>query len=149
MTKQEILTIFEKTIVAENYSKQTVMSYMSTLKYFLEYIETLRTAKITENHIRDYLYMCKEERKYSYSTMKQVIASIRYLYKKVLRQDVPQILNMKMRKPKSLPVVLSVEEVARIIRATENIKHKAILLLIYSSGLRLGELINLKISDKG
>lgn len=147
MTKQEILSVYDKTIVSENYSKQTVQNYLSALKFFLSYVEELKTEKIEESHIRDYLYFCKEERNYSYSSMKQVLASIRYLYAKVLRKSIPEILNMKLRKPQTLPVVLSVEEVSRIINCTENIKHKAILLLIYSSGLRLGELINLKIAD--
>jgi site-specific recombinase XerD len=52
-----------------------------------------------------------------------------------------------MKQPKRLPVVLSKEEVSRLINVTDNLKHKTILLLIYSAGLRLEELLDLKISD--
>lgn len=107
----------------------------------------LYTDKITNSHVQDYLYYCKTEKKYSYSSMKQSIASIGYLYNKVLKQPKPEALNIELRKPNSLPVVLSSLEVAKIIKVTTNLKHKTILLMIYSSGLRLGELLNLKIAD--
>ncbi|MCB0374679.1 MAG: tyrosine-type recombinase/integrase [Sinomicrobium sp.] len=79
--------------------------------------------------------------------MKQVTASIRFLYQNILEKPVPDALNLKMKKPQTLPVVLSKEEINRLIKVTSNLKHKTILLLIYSAGLRLGELLNLKIAD--
>jgi len=79
--------------------------------------------------------------------MKQVIASIRYLYLKVLHKQVPESLFIKLKKPITLPSVLSIKEISKILHVTKNIKHKTILLLIYSAGLRLGELLNLKIGD--
>jgi integrase/recombinase XerD len=79
--------------------------------------------------------------------MKQVIASIRFLYAEVLDKPVPKSLYVKMKRPKTLPVVLSKEEITRLIKATQNLKHKTILLLIYSAGLRLAELLDLKIAN--
>jgi len=79
--------------------------------------------------------------------MKQVVAVIRYLYLKVLLQPIPQSLIVKMRKPDKLPAVLSKQEICKLIKVTGNIKHKTILSLIYSAGLRLSELIHLKIAD--
>ncbi|NOG45776.1 MAG: tyrosine-type recombinase/integrase [Calditrichaeota bacterium] len=79
--------------------------------------------------------------------MKQVLASIRFLYQNVLEKPVPKSLNIKIKKPQTLPVVLSKEEVGRLIKVTSNMKHKTILLLIYSAGLRLGELLDLRIGD--
>jgi len=147
MNKQEIIGNYIKIITIENYSKQTIDSYISSLKMFLTYIQTISTTKIENSHIRDYLYYCKTEKKYSYSSMKQIIASISYLYEKVLLQPKPNALNIKLKKPNNLPVVLSFREVSKLIKVTKNLKHKTILLIIYSSGLRLGELLNLKIKD--
>lgn len=79
--------------------------------------------------------------------MKQIIATISYLYKKVFNNPIPEALNVKFRKPSILPTVLSAKEISKILQVTKNIKHKTILLLIYSAGLRLGKLLNLRIGD--
>ncbi len=147
MKKQEIIDRFEKQLMIEHYSKQTIRSYTSSLKLFLEYVQKLKTDKIGEKEIQNYLYHCTENKNYSFSAMKHTIASIRYLYEKVLRKPVPSALEIDLRKPYKLPLVLSKEEIQRIIKVTENLKHKTMLLLIYSSGLRLGELLNLKPGD--
>jgi len=147
MKKQEIIERFYKHLVIEDYSKQTIKSYSSALKLFLEFVEILNLDQITEKEIQDYLYYCKNKKNYSFSAMKQAIASIRYLYLKVLLKPPPQSLSIELRKPNQLPIVLSKKNVVKLINATSNLKHKTILLLIYSAGLRLGELLNLKLGD--
>ncbi len=110
-------------------------------------MEIQKVKKITEEAIKDYLFYCKNDRKYAFSTMKQVIAAISFLYTKVFFKPIPKALDIKLRKPTHLPIVLSNREIAKIIETANNLKHKTILMLIYSGGLRLGELLNLKISD--
>ncbi len=147
MKKQEIIERYEKQLTIENYASQTIKSYLSALKLFLEYISKLEINQITEKEIQNYLFYCKDKKTYSFSAMKQVIASIRYLYIKVLHKPVPESLFIKLKKPTTLPTVLSAKDISKIIFVTKNIKHKTMLLLIYSGGLRLGELLNLKIGD--
>lgn len=147
MKKQIILSAFEKKLTIANYSEQTIKNYISAIALFLDYIASLKVDEVTDKIIEEYLYFCKTTRKYSFSSMKQVIASVRFLYQNVLEKPVPDALNIKMKKPQTLPVVLSKEEINRLIKVTSNLKHKTILLLIYSAGLRLGELLNLKIED--
>ena len=147
MNKQELLEKYKKRITIENYSKQTIKSYLSAVKLFLEFIEKLKVTQIGEDEIENYLYFCKEDKKYSFSAMKLTIASIQYLYSKVLLKPVPQKLFIKLRKPNTLPTVFTLKEISRILEITHNLKHKTILLLIYSAGLRLGELLELKIGD--
>ena len=147
MKKQEVLSEYYKYLKIENYSDQTIKSYYSSLKLFLEWIIESNVNEVNNSVIRDYLYYCKTERKYSFSSMKLVIASIRYFYIKVLKEELPEALNIELRKPSILPTVLSVKEISIILEATKNLKHKTILLLIYSAGLRLGELLNLEIGD--
>jgi len=84
MKKQELLDKFQKQIAIENYSEQTQKTYNSTIKLFLEYVEKLKKTKIDDSDIQNYLFYCKTEKKYSFSTMKHVIASISYLYLKIL-----------------------------------------------------------------
>lgn len=147
MKKQEIIEKFQKKLKIENYAEQTIRNYLSSLKLFLEYVKKLQLNDITDKELQEYLFYCKTEKKYSYSAMKQVIAAISYLYKKVFNKPIPEALNIELRKPSILPIVLSAKEISKIISVTENLKHKTILLLIYSGGLRLGELINLRIGD--
>jgi len=147
MNKQEVLKKFIKQLIIENYSEQTIRNYTSALKLFLKYIKNLKAKKVTNKEIQNYLYYCKTEKKYSYSSMKQVVATISYLYKKILKKPVPSALEVKFRRPGVLPAVLSVKEITKILNATRNLKHKTIVLLIYSAGLRLNELLELKIAD--
>ncbi len=147
MKKQEIIEQFNKQLIIENYSNQTVKNYLSALKLFLEWIENTKIKKVTDNEIKNYLFYCKTRRKYSFSSMKQVIATIGYLYKKVFHKPVPETLNIELRKPSILPTVLSVKDISKILEVTKNLKHKAILILIYSAGLRMCELKDLRKSD--
>ncbi len=147
MKKQKIIDQFCKQLTIENYSDKTIQIYLSTLKLFLEYIENIRKDKITDDEIQNYLYYCKKRKNYSYSTMKHVVAVIQYLYLKVLYKSVPAVLNIKLRKPNYLPTVLSAKEIIKILAATKNLKHKTMLFLIYSAGLRLNELLELRIGD--
>lgn len=132
MKKQEILDKFQKQTAIENYSEQTQKTYFSALKLFLEYVEKIKKDKIEESDIQNYLYFCTNEKKYSYSAMKHVIASISYLYSKILLKPIPKALDIEIRKPSRLPVVLSLDEISKILDVTTNLKHKTILFLIYS-----------------
>lgn len=147
MKKQIILNQFEKKLAIANFSDQTIKNYRSALIKFLDFISLKKVSEVSDDLIEAYLYECKTKNKYSYSSMKQVIASIRFLYTEVLDKPVPKSLYVKMKRPKTLPVVLSKQEITRLIKATQNLKHKTILLLIYSAGLRLSELLDLKIAD--
>ncbi len=147
MKKQKIIESFNKNLIIENYSEQTIKNYLSALKLFLDWVENLNVEKVTEKEIQNYLFYCKTEKSYSFSTMKQIIATIRYLYIKVFSKPIPEALNLKLRKPHLLPTVLSFSDISKLLAVTQNLKHKTILLLIYSAGLRLGELLELKIGD--
>jgi len=147
MKKQDVLDKFKIKLKIENYSNQTIKSYLSALNLFLEWLIINKFENVTNDVISDYLLFCKEKKNYSLSSMKQVIGAIRYFYLKVLNENPPESLKINLRKPIYLPVVLSFKEVNKIINSTENLKHKTILLLIYSAGLRLGELLRLRIED--
>ena len=79
--------------------------------------------------------------------MKQHLASVKFLYHEVLNKHIDFDFNIKMKKPTTLPEVLSVQEVQRLLDTFRNDKHKAIIILCYYAGLRLGEILNLRISD--
>lgn len=129
---------FRVYLASKNYSKRTIDSYSSCLIKFLDYYKKT-PRNITAQEIREYLS------KVSYSLNKQTVGALRHYFK---MSGLKSNLNIEYpRKPKRLPVVYSREEVSRIINAIDNIKHRAIIELIYSSGLRISEAVNLKIAD--
>ena len=146
MKRQELYEKFRKQLVISNYSEQTIKSYESAIHNFLNYIQKSNLKAVKSSDVENYLYNCRQKG-YSNSSLKQFVAAIRYLYVNVLNEAVPEALFVKFRKNQTIPKVLSRIEIKKIIDVTENLKHKAILLTIYSAGLRLGEVINLKIED--
>ena len=116
MKRQEIIDKFTKQLSIENYSEQTIKNYLSALKLFLDWIGNSKVKKVTEEAIQDYLFYCKNDRKYAFSTMKQVIAAISFLYKKVFFKPIPKASDIKLIKPMHLPIVLSNREIAKIMR---------------------------------
>ncbi len=138
---------FVKTLTLKNYSKNTIRTYRTMLQEFLQHYSHLDRDKITEEQIREYLLYLIEKRKISVSYQNQSINAIKFYYEQVLGRPVRTYYVQRPKKEWNLPNVLSEKEVELILNNTENIKHKAILSLIYSAGLRRGELINLRIED--
>jgi site-specific recombinase XerD len=87
------------------------------------------------------------DRKVSASHQNQAINAIKFYYERVLGGQRKFYNLVRPNKEKALPNVLSTQEVTALLKATTNLKHRAILTTIYSSGLRIGEAINLKIKD--
>ena len=147
MKTQQALDRYYQSLIIADYSKQTISSYMSALKLFFEFITKNKLSQISNDHIQNYLQFCREEKQYSNSALRQSIAAIRYFYLHILKEPEPDALNVKIRKSQKLPLVLSKEEIIKLLKVTTNIKHKSILMMIYSAGLRLGEVLNVKLSD--
>lgn len=147
MNKSELISKFEHHLILKNYSENTVRSYVNGLNIFLSYITKNKVEKISGNTLESFFHHAKTEMSYSFSMMKQLLASIKFLYHEVLKQPIDFDFNIKMKKPSTLPQVLSIQEVERFLNSFSNIKHKAIFTLCYSAGLRLGEILNIKISD--
>ncbi|HNW99490.1 MAG TPA: tyrosine-type recombinase/integrase [Bacteroidales bacterium] len=132
----------------KRYSENTQRTYKVAFSDFINYYKTKELESITENEIKEYLLYLVEKRKVSSSFQNQVINAIKFYYEKVLKMEkLPYIYIDRPFKEKLLPTVLSEEEVRRIISNIDNIKHKTILLTIYSAGLRRSELIKLKVND--
>ncbi len=113
---------------------------------FINFYPTKKLIEINEIDIRDYISKLSRENK-SKSFLNQMINSIKFYYEIV--QGMPNRFYEIERpiKETKLPKVISLEEVKAIISNTNNIKHKCIVSLMYSAGLRRGELLNLKLTD--
>jgi site-specific recombinase XerD len=102
---------------------------------------------LSNQQIRDYLHHCIVEKKLSSSYLNQSVSALKILFIQVLKKEWDHIAIPRVKRERKLPVVLAKEEVKAILNAVTNIKHKTILTLIYSAGLRVGEAINLKVQD--
>ncbi len=147
MNKSALISKYKHTLALKNYSQSTINSYKNGLHKFIKYIQKNELEEITPVHITDFFVRTKKEHDYSYSAMKQLIASVRFLYVEVLKKEIDFDFYIKIKRPNKIPVVLSVEEVQRLLNSFTNIKHKAIFTLCYSAGLRVGEILNLKVED--
>jgi len=138
---------FTKTLTLKNYSPNTIRTYRTMIKEFLEFYSRFEPEKITDEQIREYLLYLIEKRDVSVSYQNQSINAIKFFYEQVLGRPVRTYYVQRPKKPKVLPNVLSEEEVQRVINSLDNLKHKCIISLTYSAGLRLGEVIGLKPGD--
>tara|TARA_B100000809_G_scaffold261477_1_gene310482 strand:+ start:2479 stop:3627 length:1149 start_codon:yes stop_codon:yes gene_type:complete len=128
------------------YALSTSNTYINLFEVFINYFIKWELTHIDEEQIRNYLQALVQQGK-SHSYINQMINSIKFYYEVVLEMPNRFYSIERPRKKEPLPKVISLEEVALIIKNTNNIKHKCIVSLLYSSGLRRGELLNLKLND--
>jgi integrase/recombinase XerD len=130
----------------KQYALSTCNTYINLFEVFINYFKKWELTQIDEEQIRGYLQILVRKGK-SHSYINQVINSIKFYYEIVLEMPNRFYSIERPIKKETLPKVISLEEVALIIKNTNNIKHKCIVSLLYSSGLRRGELLNLKLND--
>ncbi|WP_378172665.1 site-specific tyrosine recombinase/integron integrase [Aquimarina sp. SS2-1] len=133
-------------LLLKRYSQNTVRSYVNAFEAFINYYKDIELLCIGEQEIRRYLKKLISEKK-SNSYINLTINSIKFYYELVLNMPNRFYAIERPRKQQKLPVVLCKEEILSIINNTNNLKHKCIVSLLYSAGLRRAELLNLKISD--
>ncbi len=131
----------------KRYSLNTKRSYLSAFKNFAVYYREKNLASLSGEDIDRYFNYIVSVKKVSPAVQKQAINAIKFYYEKVLGNPAENYAFKRPRREKKLPVILSESEVARILCALNNLKHRTILTVIYSAGLRLGEVINLKAED--
>jgi len=120
-------------IKLRKYSFQTGKAYISVVKRFLKSGQTLREFLLSHSNK-------------SRSTMRQTYFALKFFYENVLHETFDENIPLAKKKMK-LPIVLSREEIKKMIETTANIKHKLILMCLYYAGLRLDEVRNLKWQD--
>jgi len=113
----------------------------------LEEYHNTSVDEISIDQVKDFLQYSIETRNVSVSYINQVISAVKILQKDVLGKQWESIKIKRPRRVKKLPVVLSKEEVRSMIATTRNLKHRVIIAVIYSAGLRISELISLRPSD--
>ena len=138
---------FKYHLLSRRYSESTVGTYIDALQSFLRFYADKPVNKITNNDIVVYNneYILKNNLSASYQN--QVVNAIKLFFSRIEHTKMHIAGIERPKKPRKLPNVLSLEEVETLLNSLKNVKHKCMLALIYSAGLRRSELINLKIED--
>lgn len=140
--KEEALQKLKQKLVFRGFSSKTINSYMYNADKFLDYLDK-SSQSCDENTVKEY-FQKLHDKNYDLSTIRLIKASLDFLIKNVLEKNFAIEEIPYPKKKKNLPKVLSKEEINLIFDETKNEKHKLILQMLYSSGVRLNELINLK-----
>jgi len=130
------------------YSESTIKTYIDIIHRYFQFYPDSDPKKLNSDHFKKYIKHLFSTRKVSYSFQKQVISAVKFYYRNILRADTNDYYFEIPKSPEEhLPVVLSKEEVRMIISSVGNLKHRVILMTVYSAGLRLSEVVNLKLAD--
>ncbi len=145
--QRAILNTFYRYLQGKRYSVSTVNTYVYLVADFVEFCGGKSLEALTNRDVELFIEAELKRKCYSVSTQRQFISGMKLfvmLYPEVC------INELKLERPKAsrlLPQVLSTEEVIRLLVCAKNLKHRAILAMIYSSGLRISELLNLELCD--
>jgi site-specific recombinase XerD len=129
------------------YSESTIRTYINEMAQLLRALGSIPADQLRPEHLKRYLLFCFEELNLKENTLHSRINAMKFYYEQVLgRQkffwEIP-----RPKKPLQLPRVFNERELQRMFSAVINLKHKALLFTAYSAGLRVSEVVNLKLTD--
>lgn len=127
-------------------SPNTVQTYGFFIQRFLEYIGEQPLSEVDNTCVRHFVEELVSQKKYGISSHRQLIGAIKHFSGLFTEAQIDNPQLVRPKKSRTLPTVLSQEEVMRLLPRTPNLKHRAILALLYSAGLRISELLQLELS---
>ena len=141
------LRAYYEMLKLKNYSYNTIKNYSNHFANFLLYFNNKKPSLITKNEILDYLVDLRNNESWSSTIQNQKINAIKFFYEKLLKRERAVYDLPRAKKEWKLPPVFAEDEVRKIINAAENLKHKTMLCLAYSGGLRVSEIVNMRLKD--
>lgn len=141
------LAALEKRILLKAYSPHTRTNYKGAFAKFLVYFSGQDIDNLSKKEIEDYIYSLIVDYNIGESKQNIIINAIKFYYEQVLNKPKEKYNIQRPKRSKTIPNVLSEEEIISLINTPQNVKHRAILNLLYSSGIRLSEVLNLRIED--
>ena len=142
--QKEKINQFNYWLKSKRYSGSTIGTYMDSIQTFLRYYSTKNLSEITNEDLIIFNNEYILANHYSASYQNQIVNAVKLFFRNIENKQLQPELIHRPKTQKLLPNVLSKEEIKLILNAHSNIKHKAMLSLIYSCGLRCGEMLRLK-----
>jgi site-specific recombinase XerD len=145
--QKKLLNDFYLFLKGKRYSKSTIQTYTFFVADFVNFHTKTPLEELTNRSVELFIEKVFIERDYSISSQRQFISALKIFIIFCPQTKINDLILERPKKSRKLPSVLSQEEVLEIIRCTQNLKHRAIIALIYSCGLRISELTNLELVD--
>ncbi len=145
---KEILELYITELEMNGFSKNTVKTYIMFINYFLSFLENKNKSleELDRKILKEFLLKIYRQKKYKQKSVYNLILALKSFLRFLEREDLVKTLKLP-KIPKSLPKALSKEEIKKMLNSCKNDKEKLIFLLLYSTGLRVSELANLKLED--
>ena len=144
--KAQLLLYLEQ-LALKKYSKSTLQTYRNEFMQLLQLLKDVHVQDLTPEHLKRYMLYCVVKLQLSENTLHSRLNALKFYFEQVLKREKFFWEIPRPKKPLQLPKLLNEHEIARLFNALANKKHKAMLFTIYSAGLRVSELVNLKIAD--
>jgi site-specific recombinase XerD len=143
----QALQRFTDQLKLKAYSDSTIKTYRNEFLQLLQLLKKKPVNDLTIDDLRRYFIYCFEKLKLTENTMHSSINAIKFYFEQVLQREKFFWEIPRPKKPQLLPKLLNENELAKLFNALRNKKHKAMLFTAYSAGLRVSEIVNLKITD--
>jgi len=142
-----VLSRYKQHLILRSYSPYTQKNYVQAFNTFIRAIVPKSPNDLQKEDILKYMQDLIQDKQPSESYQNLIINAIKFWYEQVVKQPRTVYDLPRPRKREPLPKVLSLKQVAVLLKRTENLKHRSILMLAYGAGLRLGEILGLKVND--
>ena len=143
----EAFTNYQALLKLKGYSPRTFQTYTNAFHYLLRLLGNVPVQSLTREHLQAYLLWLMEKRGYSPQSLHSAINALKFYFEQVEGRGKEFYDLPRPKKPLKLPSILAEEEVVSLIQKTTNLKHRALLMTSYSAGLRVSELVSLKVLD--
>ena len=142
-----ILPAMMEELKLKAYSPSTIRTYLNEMSQLLQIMQNIPADELTPELMRKYLVYCFDKLQLSENTLHSRMNAMKFYYEQVLHREKFFWSIPRPKKPLLLPKLLNETELAKLFNALKNKKHKAMLFTAYSAGLRVSEIVNLKIED--
>ena len=147
LENKKLLNGFYSYLKGKRYSQSTVKTYSQLVADFIEFYNNQATNSLNNKSVEKFTEVIYVKRAYSISTQRQFVSALKLFTNYYPETQISDLQLERPIKSKKLPRILSQEEVIDILRLTKNLKHKTIIALLYSCGLRISELLNLELTS--
>ncbi|XVJ67153.1 MAG: tyrosine-type recombinase/integrase [Lacibacter sp.] len=144
--KEQLLLFLEK-LALKKYSRSTLQTYRNEFCQLLQKLGDVPVQDLTPDHLKRYMLYCVTQLKLSENTLHSRLNALKFYYEQVLHREKFFWEIPRPKKQLQLPKVLNETEIGRLFKVISNLKHKAIVFTAYSAGLRVSEVVSLKLSD--
>lgn len=145
--ERTLLNNFYLYLKGKRYSPSTIQTYTMFVADFVNFHMQTPLDELTNRSVELFIESVFIDRKYSISSQRQFISALKVFMVFYPHTKISELSLVRPKKSRMLPNVLSQEEVLRIVQVTKNLKHRAIIVLLYSSGLRIGEITSLQLKN--